>query len=74
MGKRIAVLGLAFKNDTDDIRESRSIPVIAELLRQGADITAYDPMASGNMKRSSQTSPIVILLPKLLKELMDALS
>ena len=51
MGKRIAVLGLAFKNDTDDIRESRSIPVIAELLRQGADITAYDPMASGNMKK-----------------------
>lgn len=50
-GKRIAVLGLAFKNDTDDIRESRSIPVIAELLRLGADVAAYDPMASGNMKK-----------------------
>jgi UDPglucose 6-dehydrogenase len=49
--KRIAVLGLAFKNDTDDIRESRSIPVIAELLRLGADIAAYDPMAAGNMKK-----------------------
>ncbi len=50
-GKRIAVLGLAFKNDTDDIRESRSIPVIAELLHLGADITAYDPMASDEMKK-----------------------
>lgn len=50
-GKNIAVLGLAFKNDTDDIRESRAIPVIAELLRLGANITAYDPMAAENMKR-----------------------
>ena len=50
-GKRIAVLGLAFKNDTDDIRESRSIPVIAELLCLGADVTAYDPMASDEMKK-----------------------
>lgn len=50
-GKRIAVLGLAFKNDTDDIRESRSIPVIFELLKQGADIAAYDPMAEESMKK-----------------------
>jgi UDPglucose 6-dehydrogenase len=50
-GKKIAVLGLAFKNDTDDIRESRSIPVIAELLRLGAKVSAYDPMATDNMKR-----------------------
>lgn len=50
-GKRVAVLGLAFKNDVDDIRESRSIPVIAELLRLGADVTAYDPMASDEMKK-----------------------
>jgi UDPglucose 6-dehydrogenase len=49
--KKIAVLGLAFKNDTDDIRESRSIPVIAELLRQEADIAAYDPMAEENMRK-----------------------
>ncbi|RXA18049.1 UDP-glucose/GDP-mannose dehydrogenase family protein [Methanosarcina sp. MSH10X1] len=50
-GKRIAVLGLAFKNETDDIRESRAIPVIAELLRLGAKVSAYDPMAIENMKR-----------------------
>jgi len=50
-GKKIAVLGLAFKNDTDDIRESRSIPVIKELLDEGAVVSAYDPMANENMKK-----------------------
>lgn len=50
-GKKIAVLGLAFKNETDDIRESRAIPVIAELLRLGVKVSAYDPMATENMKK-----------------------
>jgi len=50
-GKKIAVLGLAFKNDTDDIRESRSIPVIKELIEEGAQVCAYDKMAIENMKR-----------------------
>jgi len=50
-GKKIAVLGLAFKNDTDDIRESRSIPVIRELLDNGAIVSAYDPMANDNMRK-----------------------
>lgn len=50
-GKKIAVLGLAFKNDTDDIRESRSIPVIKELLDNGAQVCAYDPMANEFMSR-----------------------
>ncbi|WP_292484238.1 UDP-glucose/GDP-mannose dehydrogenase family protein [Methanohalobium sp.] len=49
--KTITVLGLAFKNGTDDIRESRSVPVIADLLYNGAEIKAYDPQANGNMKK-----------------------
>jgi UDPglucose 6-dehydrogenase len=49
--KRIAVLGLAFKNDTDDIRESRAIPVIGALLADGARVAAYDPMAAEHMKK-----------------------
>jgi UDPglucose 6-dehydrogenase len=49
-GKRVAVLGLAFKNDTDDIRESRSIPVINALMNSGSVISAYDPMAADNMR------------------------
>lgn len=50
-GKKITVLGLAFKNDTDDIRESRAIPVIEELLDNGALVLAYDPMANENMSK-----------------------
>ncbi len=49
--KTIAILGLAFKANTDDIRESRAIPVIRELLKKGAKIRAYDPMAMDNMRR-----------------------
>ncbi len=49
-GKKIAVLGLAFKNDTDDVRESRAIPVIRMLLEKGANISAYDPLANENMR------------------------
>lgn len=49
-GKRIAVLGLAFKDNTDDIRDSRAVPVIRMLLESGARVSAYDPMAVRNMK------------------------
>lgn len=49
--KKIAILGLAFKPDTDDIRESRSIPLIQELLHKGAEVSAFDPIASSNMKK-----------------------
>jgi UDPglucose 6-dehydrogenase len=49
-GKRIVVLGLAFKDNTDDIRDSRAIPVIQDLLDKGAYVTAYDPMAGPAMQ------------------------
>jgi UDPglucose 6-dehydrogenase len=44
-GKKIAVWGLAFKKNTNDMRESPSIPIIQELIKKGANITAYDPVA-----------------------------
>lgn len=50
-GKRIAIIGLAFKNDTDDARESRAIPVIMELKRKGAKVAAYDPQAGPSMNK-----------------------
>jgi UDPglucose 6-dehydrogenase len=43
--KKIGVLGLSFKPETDDIRESRAIPVITQLLSAGAEVIAYDPIA-----------------------------
>jgi len=48
-GARIAVLGLAFKPGTDDVRNSRAIPVIEGLQTRGADIVAYDPVAADEM-------------------------
>src|SRR5579864_356364 len=44
-GKRLGVLGLAFKGGTDDIRESPAIAIVQSLLQKGAQITAYDPAA-----------------------------
>ena len=44
----IAVLGLAFKPGTDDMRNSRAIPVIDDLQERGATVTAYDPVAADN--------------------------
>jgi UDPglucose 6-dehydrogenase len=53
-GKRLAALGLAFKGDTDDIRESPAIDVIHKLLAAGAIVTAYDPAA---MERAKSELP-----------------
>lgn len=50
-GKQITILGLAFKDNTDDIRNSQTIPVISELLQKGAYISVYDPKAMKNMQQ-----------------------
>jgi UDPglucose 6-dehydrogenase len=44
-GKKIGVLGLAFKGGTDDIRESPALDIVTQLLHEGALVTAYDPAA-----------------------------
>ncbi|MFC3039722.1 UDP-glucose dehydrogenase family protein [Virgibacillus xinjiangensis] len=49
-GKRVAVLGLAFKPNTDDMREAPSIEVTGKLIEAGAEVTAYDPVAADNAK------------------------
>jgi len=50
-GKKIAVLGLAFKDGTDDVRESRSIKVIELLLTKKVSVVVFDPKAMANAKK-----------------------
>ncbi|MBL8435029.1 MAG: UDP-glucose/GDP-mannose dehydrogenase family protein [Zoogloea sp.] len=50
-GKHFAVWGLAFKPNTDDMREAPSRVIIAELFRRGATVTAYDPVAMAEARR-----------------------
>jgi UDPglucose 6-dehydrogenase len=45
-GKRVVVLGLSFRPDTNDMRESPAIPIVKQLLARGAKVSAYDPAAS----------------------------
>ncbi|MBK7182014.1 MAG: UDP-glucose/GDP-mannose dehydrogenase family protein [Bacteroidetes bacterium] len=49
-GKKIALWGLAFKPDTDDIREAPALYIIEELTKMGATIAAYDPEAMNNVR------------------------
>jgi UDPglucose 6-dehydrogenase len=51
VGLRIAVLGLAFKPNTDDMREAPSIVITKELIESGASVVAYDPVALDNAKK-----------------------
>jgi UDPglucose 6-dehydrogenase len=50
-GKKIALWGLAFKPNTDDIREAPALRIIKELIFEGASVVAYDPEAMENVKR-----------------------
>jgi UDPglucose 6-dehydrogenase len=53
-GKRLGVLGLAFKGETDDIRESPAVELLEMLLAEGCSVAAYDPAA---MKRAAEVVP-----------------
>lgn len=50
-GKKIAIWGISFKPNTDDIREAPSLYIINELLKRNAHISVYDPEALGNLKK-----------------------
>lgn len=68
-GKRVAVLGLAFKAETDDTRESQSFPVIKQLLDEKAKVIAYDPKAEENTKAEF---PDIKYAPSAEEALRDA--
>ncbi len=50
--KRIAIWGIAFKPNTDDIREAPALYIINELLKKGCSVAVYDPEALGNLKKT----------------------
>jgi UDPglucose 6-dehydrogenase len=50
LGKRVALLGLSFKPDTDDVRYTRALPIAEALIEGGAEVVAYDPKATENFK------------------------
>lgn len=68
-GRRVAVLGLAFKPGTNDLRESPSIPIVRELQRRGAAVVAFDPAAADDARRLLRVQP-----PELAPSLDAALS
>jgi UDPglucose 6-dehydrogenase len=55
-GRSVAILGLAFKPNTDDMREAKSVEVIERLLQRGADVRAYDPVAMPVARRLLPTT------------------
>lgn len=50
-GKKLAILGLSFKPNTDDVREAPSLYIIDDLLKAGFEIKVYDPVATDNVKK-----------------------
>ena len=67
-GIRTTILGLAFKPDTDDIRESPAFPIIRLLRSAGADITAYDPIARPGNHEGLAGVRLAQSLPDALKQ------
>jgi len=67
-GKRIALLGLAFKPDTDDMREASSLVLASRLQSEGAEVIAYDPVASESAR---ELLPETAMAPSALEALTD---
>ena len=68
LGARIAVLGVAFKPDSDDIRDSPALNIAASLHLQGAEVRVYDPQAMANAAAAFPTLQYVESLDSALAE------
>ncbi len=72
-GQTLAALGLAFKPDTDDVRESASIKVIQKLVEAGATVQVYDPIATENARKVLGDTVTYCTTPYQAAEQADAL-
>ncbi len=68
-GKRVAVLGLSFKGGSDDLRESRAIPLAKALLTKGAHVVGYDPEANAAFQAAVPEAEVA---PDVASALADA--
>lgn len=71
-GKKFALWGLAFKPDTDDIREAPSLYLIDDLLAAGAEVVAYDPEAADNVRKQYSKETRLTIVDHELKTLDGA--
>jgi UDPglucose 6-dehydrogenase len=69
VGRRIAQLGLAFKADTDDVRESPALALAANLRAAGAEVLTHDPRAE---RRALQADPALLIAPTALEAMLGA--
>ncbi len=69
-GRRIAVWGLAFKPETDDMRCAPSLEVIAGLIKEGAEVVVYDPVAAQECRR--RIGDAVVYATDMYEALVDA--
>ncbi|MRX73677.1 nucleotide sugar dehydrogenase [Bacillus lacus] len=63
-GRRVALLGLAFKPNTDDMREAASIVLAQELVKEGAEVVAYDPISIENAKKLLPAQTVYVNSPE----------
>jgi UDPglucose 6-dehydrogenase len=70
-GARVALLGLTFKPDTDDLREAPSLDIARMLIDQGAKVVAYDPMPTAR-SRAAEAVPGLIVVDRAMKAIVDA--
>jgi UDPglucose 6-dehydrogenase len=68
-GKRVALLGLSFKGGSDDVRESRAISLARALIRKGAKVVGWDPVAGEAFRR---VVPTVTIAPNMESALAEA--
>jgi len=73
-GKKVAIWGLAFKPETDDIRESPAITLIEQLSAAGATLTGFDPEAAANMREQVKGKLEIVNEPYAAVEGADALA